>query len=94
MKLKYTVPLTLLLATSCIAKDYTEYITESVCKNAFTDVKRADTNIKQQGSNLSSIGKRALYKQMKDNVQICLENCSGDRFNYCNDVARKMEGKR
>lgn len=94
MKLKYIVPMTLLVATSCIAKDYTGYIIESACNSAFTDVKRADTNIKQQGANLSSMGKRALYKQMQDNVQMCLESCSGDKFNYCNDIARKMESKR
>jgi len=68
MNLKYTIPLTLLIATSCLAADYTEYITESACKSAFADVKRADTNIKQQEGNLSSMGKRALYKQIQDNV--------------------------
>lgn len=91
MKLQYTMILTLFLSTSCMAKNY---VADALCENAFTDVKRADTNIKQQGANLSSMGKRALYKQIQDNVQMCLENCSGDKFNYCNDIARKIESKK
>lgn len=31
---------------------------------------------------------------MEGDLEECLLNCSGSKFKYCNDVARKMEGKK
>lgn len=88
MKLKYTLLLAFLVSTSCLAEEHV------ACRLYYPDVERSYTNIQQQGGNLSSLAKRTLYNQMENSVAQCLAYCSGNKFKYCNDVARKMEGKK
>lgn len=91
MKLKFTLLLTLFISSSCIASNG---VADFMCEQSYSNVVRSYTNIQEQGSSLSSLAKRTLYNTMESEIESCLANCSSSKFKYCNDVARKMEGKK
>ena len=61
------------------------------CSAWVENVKRKVGNLEKK--DLSNLAKEALFDSVKTDLTLCLKECEGYKFDYCNDVAKKLEEK-
>jgi len=59
-----------------------------MCNSYYKDVQRKAKIIDSYGFNLSSMAKRKLFKDLKLDTEQCISLCEGEKFKYCNNVAK------
>jgi len=65
-----------------------------MCDTYYTTVARKAAQIDRLGANLSRLASDQLFDDLKIDVKLCISNCEGRKFDYCNDVARFFERRR
>jgi hypothetical protein len=63
-----------------------------MCGFYFDAVQRKEKNIKSYGSDLSSLAKEKLFEDIKRETEECISQCEGEKFKYCNEIARWISG--
>ena len=59
-----------------------------LCKSYYEKVQRKETLIKSYGTDLSSMAKEKLFKDLKFETSGCISNCGGD-----SSIAMKLQNK-
>jgi hypothetical protein len=59
-----------------------------MCGHYYENVKRKEKNIKSYGSDLSSMARNKLSKDLKFDTKQCISECEGQKFKYCNEIAK------
>ena len=62
------------------------------CQSSFEAAQRAVNNMNNSGQ-LSSLAKKEVYRKLKEELGFCLTDCEGDKFKYCDSVAKDFESK-
>lgn len=61
-----------------------------LCPSYYEDVKRKVGNLEKK--DLSRLAKEALFDTVKLDLKQCLKMCEGYKFDYCNKIAKELEG--
>lgn len=61
------------------------------CDGWYKDVKRKVGNLEKK--DLSNLAKETLFSSVEFDLRLCMKACEGYKFNYCNDVAKRLEKK-
>ena len=61
-----------------------------MCSHYHENVKRKVGSL--QKKDLSKLAKEALFDDVKFDVKKCLTECEGYKFDYCNKIAKELEG--
>ena len=59
-----------------------------MCSSYYQDVQRKENSIKSYGTSLSSMAKIKLFDDLKFDTQQCISECEGEKFRYCNEIAK------
>ena len=60
------------------------------CSAWVENVKRKVGNLEKK--DLSNLARKTLFDSVKIDLKLCLKDCEGARFDYCNKIAKKLEG--
>ena len=63
------------------------------CSLGFEAVERAVNNM-NTSEQMSLLAKEHIYKELKHKLELCLTDCEGKKFKYCNSVAKDFESKK
>ena len=79
----------LLLMTSILLTPISVVAKEGfMCSHYYPNVARAMANIKGHGDNLSAMAKTKLFSDLENDTKLCLSECEGEKFSYCNEIAK------
>jgi hypothetical protein len=62
-----------------------------MCSYYHPSVQRKVKSIKSFGPDLSRMALQKLYEDLKFDTRECLSECEGQKFKFCNDVAKAIE---
>jgi hypothetical protein len=65
-----------------------------MCSYYHPSVERKVKSIKSFGSDLSRMTLEKLYEDLKFDTRECLAECEGQKFKFCNEVAKAIEQKK
>lgn len=65
-----------------------------MCSYYHPSVERKVKSIKSYGSDLSRMALEKLYEDLKFDTRECLAECEGQKFKFCNEVAKAIEQKK
>ena len=59
-----------------------------MCDHYYKSVQRKGKNIKSYGPDLSAMAKTKLFEDLKFDAKQCISECEGQKFKYCNEIAK------
>ena len=59
-----------------------------LCPNWYEHVQRKEKIIKSYGADLSDMAKLRLFDDLKTEVKLCISECEGAKFKYCNEISK------
>ena len=83
--MKKTILTIIVLSSSIMASEHIW------CDGYYQDVVRKVDNMQTHGSNLSKMAENKLYKELKSDTSQCISYCGGNKFSFCNKVAKDIE---
>ncbi|KAB7886087.1 hypothetical protein [Poseidonibacter ostreae] len=63
----------------------------SMCNYYYDSITRKVNIIEKKKDDLSKMALKKLYGDLTFEVGQCFSNCEGDKFNYCNEIAKEIE---
>ena len=91
--MKWIIPLVPIMAFSLTP--ITAMSKESVmCPHYYEAVKRKEKAIRSYGSDLSQMAKEKLFKDLEHETSECISSCEGEKFKYCNEIAKWITGEK
>ena len=63
----------------------------NLCDSYYNDVQRKVKFIKSFGNDLSEITKGTLIQDLILDTEGCIGQCEGEKFRYCNEIAKWIE---
>ena len=89
---KYMKNLTIALLAGFLIQPTLSLSAEGLmCNSYYSDVARKVNLIKSYGPNLSRMAQDKLYDDLKFETKMCLAECEGEKFKFCNQVAFAIE---
>jgi hypothetical protein len=62
-----------------------------LCDSYYNDVQRKVGFIKSFGTDLSEMTKQTLFDDLEIDTKLCISECEGEKFKYCNEIAKWIE---
>ena len=92
---KYMKNFTIALLAGFLIQPTLSFSAEGLlCQLYFDKVDRKVNLIKSYGPNLSRMAQDKLYDDLKSETKLCLAECEGEKFKFCNQVAFAIEQKK
>ena len=61
------------------------------CNALVSNVERKVKFIKSFGPDLSRMTKQTLFDDLEIDTKLCISECEGEKFKYCNEIAKWIE---
>ena len=61
------------------------------CNVLVSNVERKVKFIKRYSPNLSRMTKQTLFDDLEIDTKLCISECEGEKFKYCNEISKWIE---